>query len=75
MKYIANSLSIILELENKGDSLIIYKAKWSNMPLPMNIRNMEFTKVREINLTNHSYSMRENIYAIVDSILYSKELK
>lgn len=75
MKYVANSLSISLTLENKDDSLIIYKAIWSNMPTPINTKRVEFIKSKEINLTNLSYSLRENIYLIVDSILYSKELK
>jgi len=75
MQYVANSLSINLTMENKDDSLIIYKAEWSNMPTPINIKRIEFTKPKEINLTNLSYSLWENIYSIVDSILYSKELK
>lgn len=75
MKYVANSLSISLTLENKDDSLIIYKAIWSNMPAPINTKRVEFTKSKEINLSNLSYSLRENVYSIVDTILYSKELK
>lgn len=75
MKYVANLLSISLTLENKDDSLIIYKAIWSNMPAPINTKRIEFTKSKEINLSNLSYSLRENVYSIVDSILYSKELK
>lgn len=75
MKYVANSLSISLTLENRDDSLIIYKAVWYNMPTPINIKRVEYSKSKEINLTNLSYSLQENIYSIVDSILYSKELK
>lgn len=74
-RYISNMLSVRLELHHKDDSLKIYKVSWSNMPLPMIIKQPYVTNRREISLTNHSYSIKENISLIVDSILYSKELK
>ena len=75
MKCVANMLTINLILENRDDSLVIYKANWTNMPQPIDFRRLVRLKVKEINLTSLSYSLRENIYSIVDSILYSKELK
>ncbi len=74
-RYISNMLSIRLELHDKDDSLMIYKVSWSNMPFPIIIKQPYGTKSREINLANHSYSIKENVISIVDSILYSKELK
>ena len=75
-RYNSNILGITLQLEEKDDSIVILKASWSNMPSPPDIgRGPVGTKNREIDLTSLTYGRRENIYAIVDSILYSKELK
>jgi hypothetical protein len=74
-KYVSNRLSVNLELRDKDDSLMIYKVWWSNAPFPPDFSHVYVTKQKEINLINLSYSIRENIYSIVDSILYSKELK
>ena len=74
--YATNNLNIVFQLEEKDDSLIILKASWSNMAFPPDFgRPAVKAKPREIDLANLSYSRKENIYAIVDSILYSKELK
>ncbi len=70
-KYISNMLSVNLTLHDKDDSLMIYKARWSNMPFPIIIKQAYVTKPREINLANHSYSIKKNVFSIVDS----KELK
>ena len=75
IKYVSNMLSINLDLQDKDDSLMIYKAWWSNIPLPPNLSHGYITKKKEINLANLSYSIKENIYSIVDSILYANELK
>lgn len=75
MKCVANMLSINLTLEKKDDSLMIYRATWTNMPQPIDFRRLVKPEVKEINLTSLSYSLRENIYSIVDSILNSNELK
>ena len=74
-KYVVNHLSVILELHDKDDSLMIYKVWWNNSPFPPDFRRVYVTKQKEIDLTNLSYSIKENISSIVDSILYSKELK
>ncbi|MBL7725664.1 MAG: hypothetical protein JNK27_16060 [Chitinophagaceae bacterium] len=75
VKCVANMLTINLILEYSDDSLVIYKANWTNMPQPIDFRRWIQPGVKEVNLTNLSYSLRDNIYSIVDSILYSKELK
>jgi hypothetical protein len=74
-RYVTNKLYINLELHDKEDSLMIYKVWWSNVPFPPDFSRMYVTKEREINLTKFHYSIKENIHSIVDSILYSKELK
>jgi hypothetical protein len=73
-KYVSNMLSVTLVIRNKDDSLMIYKASFSNTPFPPDFGRPIVPVKREINLTNLSYSVRENIFSIVDSILYSKEL-
>jgi len=72
---VSNWLSVILELHEKDDSLMIFKSTWVNMPWPPDFSRIYVAKRKEINLTNLSYSIMENIYSIVDSILYSNELK
>jgi hypothetical protein len=74
-KYVSNMLSVSLEIHDKEDSLMIYKAWWSNIPFPPDFSRVYVTKQREINLTNLSHSIKGDIYSIVDSILYSNELK
>lgn len=76
-RYVINNLTINLEIYDNEDSLKIYKASWNNVPFPPDFSRHVFvgTKQKEINLTNLSQSIKENIYSIVDSILYSKELK
>jgi hypothetical protein len=75
-RYVLNRLSITLEIQPKDDSLFIFKAGWSNIPFPPNIAQPSSgTRFRNIDLTNLSYSIKENVKSIVDSILYSKELK
>lgn len=76
-RYVSNMVNIAIKLEQKDDSLMIYKVSWSNMPFPPDFNRSSFlgTKSRPVDLTNLSYSLKENIYSIVDSILYSKELK
>lgn len=74
-QYAANMLGISLVLEEKDDSLIIYKATWVNIPFPTDFSRPIVSKKREIDMTGLSYSLRSNVYAIVDSILFSGELK
>jgi len=74
-RHISNMLSVKLELHDIDDSLMIYKVSWSNMPFPPRSNRLEGTNRKEINLKDHSYSIKENVFSIVDSILYSKELK
>lgn len=74
--YATNNLNIVFQLEEKDDSLIILKASWSNMAFPPDFgRPGVKAKPREIDLTNLTHSRKENIYAIVDSILFSKSIK
>jgi hypothetical protein len=73
-KYVSNMLSVRLVIQDKNDSLMIYKASFTNIPFPPNFSRPIAPAKREINLSNLSYSVRENIFSIVDSILYSKEL-
>ena len=75
-RYVFNRLSIQLELQSKDDSRFILKAGWNNTPFPPDFsRPPSAPKYRNIDLTNLSYSIKENVKSIVDSILYSKELK
>lgn len=75
-RYVLNRLSITLEIQPKDDSLFIFSAGWSNILFPPNIAQPSSgTRFRNIDLTNLSYSIKENVKSIVDSILFSKELK
>jgi|GEM_PF-1925077 len=76
-RYVTNMLSINLKIEVRNDSNMIYRASWNYTPFPPDFFGSPYVsmKPKEIYLTNLSYSLKENIYSIVDSILYSKELK
>lgn len=74
-RYISNNLTITLDLLEKVDSLMINKVSWSNTPFPPNFSQINISKPKEIKPQNFPFSLRENIFSIVDSILYSKELK
>ncbi len=73
--FVCNLLTITFNTNTVNDTLLITGASWEATPSPPNIYNAKSSGKVETVLTDTCCSLRDNIYAIVDKILYSKWLQ
>ncbi|HMK25726.1 MAG TPA: hypothetical protein VK483_06820 [Chitinophagaceae bacterium] len=74
-KYVANMLTIRFFTQKTGDTVNVIAASWEAIPSPPNLNGSTRPSGKiETELTDICCSAQDNIFAIIDKILYSKWL-
>jgi hypothetical protein len=74
-KYVANMLTIRFFTQNTGDTVNVIGASWEATPSPPNLNGSTRSSGKiETELTDICCSAQDNIFAIIDKILFSKWL-
>jgi hypothetical protein len=74
-KYVANTLTIQFFIQHTGDTLNVFGASWEASPSPPNLNGSTRSSGNiETELTDICCSTQDNIFAIIDKILFSKWL-
>ncbi|MEP6699782.1 MAG: hypothetical protein ABJA85_00635 [Bacteroidota bacterium] len=75
-KFVTNILTISFFTQNTGDTVNVIGASWEATPSPPSLYGSTKTSgKKETELTDICCSTRDNIFAIIDKILYSKWLQ
>ena len=74
-RFVTNLLTLVFTVSSQNDTLSVTGASWSAVPFPPAISGSIMSHEEAYILKDTCCSMKDNIYAIVDYILYSKWLR
>ena len=74
-QFASNFLLITFSTDNTDDTLRVISADWESTAYPPNINSPRSSGKQQTTLTDTCCSVQDNIFALVDKILYSKWLK
>lgn len=74
-QFVSNYLLIDFRTEMVNDTLTAVSATWEAIPSPVNVKSARSSGQKEIILADLCCSVQDNIFAIVDKILFSKWLR